>query len=55
MKAFHCVAIVGVGLIGGSVGLAVRDRRLAKTVVGVGSRPHGTYARTAMPNVRDSA
>ena len=38
MKAFQCVAIVGVGLIGGSVGLAVRSRKVAKTVVGAGSR-----------------
>lgn len=30
------VAIVGVGLIGGSIGLALRERRLAKHVVGVG-------------------
>jgi len=30
------VAIVGVGLIGGSVGLAVKARGLAKTVIGIG-------------------
>src|SRR5205807_421974 len=30
------VAIVGVGLIGGSVGLALRSRRRARRVVGVG-------------------
>lgn len=30
------VAIVGVGLIGGSLGMALRGRRLAQTVVGVG-------------------
>lgn len=30
------VAIVGVGLIGGSIGLALRDRRLASRVVGIG-------------------
>jgi prephenate dehydrogenase len=39
MKPFNRVAVVGVGLIGGSVGLAVRSRQLAKTVVGAGSRP----------------
>lgn len=33
---FRRVAIVGVGLIGGSLGRALRDRRLAGTVVGVG-------------------
>ncbi|MGH7412181.1 MAG: prephenate dehydrogenase [Candidatus Methylomirabilis sp.] len=30
----HCVAIIGLGLIGGSVGLACRARRLAKEVKG---------------------
>ena len=30
------VAIVGVGLIGGSVGLAIKARGLAKTVIGIG-------------------
>jgi prephenate dehydrogenase len=39
MPASHRVAIVGVGLIGGSIGLALRERRLAEEVVGVGRRP----------------
>lgn len=39
MKSLPCVAIVGVGLIGGSVGLALRRRNLAQNVVGYGSRP----------------
>ncbi|MGC4006849.1 MAG: prephenate dehydrogenase/arogenate dehydrogenase family protein [Pirellulales bacterium] len=30
------VAIVGVGLLGGSVGAALRERRLAKTLIGIG-------------------
>jgi prephenate dehydrogenase len=30
------VAIVGVGLIGGSIGLALRERRLAREVIGIG-------------------
>jgi prephenate dehydrogenase len=34
--AFNTVAIVGVGLIGGSIGMAVRQRRLARRVVGIG-------------------
>ncbi|MBI3836410.1 MAG: prephenate dehydrogenase [Planctomycetia bacterium] len=38
MKAWNCVAIVGVGLIGGSVGLALRSRGMAIKVVGFGSR-----------------
>ena len=35
---FDTVAIVGVGLIGGSIGLALRRRRLARRVVGIGRR-----------------
>lgn len=35
---FRNVAIVGVGLIGGSIGLALRRRGLARRVVGVGRR-----------------
>src|SRR5262245_58525590 len=38
MSRFNTVAIVGVGLIGGSIGLAVRDRKLASKVVGIGRR-----------------
>ncbi len=38
MKHFNTIAIVGVGLIGGSVGLAVRQRGLADCVVGIGRR-----------------
>ena len=36
MASFSKVAIVGVGLIGGSIGLAIRQRGLAKQVVGIG-------------------
>ncbi len=32
------IAIVGVGLIGGSIGLALRSRRLAEQVIGIGRR-----------------
>ena len=32
---FNRITIIGVGLIGGSIGLAVRNRRIAKEVVGV--------------------
>jgi prephenate dehydrogenase len=39
MKVWNCLTIVGVGLIGGSVGLAARARGVAKMVVGTGSRP----------------
>jgi prephenate dehydrogenase len=36
---FRRVAIVGVGLIGGSLGLALKARRLAEVVIGVGRDP----------------
>ncbi len=38
MKPLKNVAIVGVGLIGGSIGLALRERGLAETIVGIGRR-----------------
>jgi len=41
---FEQITVVGVGLIGGSVGLAVRARKLAAKVVGVGRDPK-TLAR----------
>jgi prephenate dehydrogenase len=36
MRQWNNVAIVGVGLIGGSIGMALRQRGLAKNVVGIG-------------------
>jgi len=38
MPSLRNVAIVGVGLIGGSIGLALRQRRLTVEVVGIGHR-----------------
>ena len=38
MKRWETVTIIGVGLIGASIGLALRQRRLAKHVIGVGRR-----------------
>jgi len=38
MPIFNQITIVGVGLIGGSIGLDVRCKRLARKVVGVGRR-----------------
>ena len=38
MKRWGNVAIVGVGLIGGSIGLALRQRNLAESVIGIGRR-----------------
>src|SRR6185503_2286339 len=38
MVEYDTVAIVGVGLLGGSIGLALRERKLAQKVIGVGRR-----------------
>src|SRR6478609_7345518 len=38
MRKWNTVAIVGVGLIGGSIGLALRERKLAQKIVGIGRR-----------------
>src|SRR5207342_599449 len=38
MRRWDTVAIIGVGLIGGSIGLALRERKLAKQVIGIGRR-----------------
>ncbi len=35
---FQQVTIIGVGLLGGSLGLVLKERKLAKTVVGIGRR-----------------
>lgn len=38
MAEYDTIAIVGVGLIGGSIGLALRERKLARTIVGIGRK-----------------
>lgn len=38
MRLFNRVAIVGVGLIGGSLGLALKKKRLAGEIIGIGHR-----------------
>ena len=38
MRLFKRVAIIGVGLIGGSIGLAIKKKGLAKEVIGIGRR-----------------
>jgi prephenate dehydrogenase len=53
-KALDTVAIVGVGLIGGSVGLALRERRLARRVVGVGRRAQTLEKARARGAVTDT-
>ena len=45
--SFGSVAIIGVGLLGASLGLALKKRRLASTVVGVG-RPGSSSLKTAL-------
>jgi len=38
MQTWNNIAIIGVGLIGGSIGLALRERKLARQIVGIGRR-----------------
>jgi prephenate dehydrogenase len=38
MAEYDTVAIIGVGLIGGSIGLALRERKLAQKIIGIGRR-----------------
>jgi len=38
MRRWDTVAIIGVGLIGGSIGLVLRKRKLARQVIGIGRR-----------------
>jgi prephenate dehydrogenase len=44
MAEYDTVAIVGVGLIGGSIGLALRERKLARRIIGVGRRQNSLDA-----------
>src|SRR5438046_5235034 len=39
LEQLGTVAIIGVGLIGGSIGLALRTRKVASEVVGIGRDP----------------
>src|SRR5271165_6280717 len=54
LQRLETVAIVGVGLIGGSIGLALRSRGLAARVVGVG-RDLGTLEQARARGVIDVA
>jgi prephenate dehydrogenase len=47
MKHWDTVAIVGVGLIGGSIGLDLRAKKLARRVIGVGRRASSLKAAKA--------
>ncbi|HEY2414197.1 MAG TPA: prephenate dehydrogenase/arogenate dehydrogenase family protein [Pirellulaceae bacterium] len=47
MRTWNNVAIIGVGLIGGSIGLALRERKLAGHVIGIGRREASLQAALA--------
>jgi prephenate dehydrogenase len=51
MPRWNTVALVGVGLIGGSIGLALRKRRLATQVIGIGRRTSTLRAARAVSAV----
>jgi prephenate dehydrogenase len=44
MAEYDTVAIIGVGLIGGSIGLALRERKLARQIIGIGRRQNSLDA-----------
>lgn len=45
---FGTVCIIGPGLIGGSIGLGLKKRNLAKTIIGVGHRPSSVETAVKM-------
>ncbi len=47
-ELFDCVVIVGVGLIGGSIGLGIRQRFLANHVIGLDQNPKSLEAALGM-------
>jgi prephenate dehydrogenase len=56
MKAqWPSVAIVGVGMIGGSIGKALQSRRLAKRVIGIGRSESSLAAATKAGAITESA
>lgn len=54
MRLFNRVTIIGLGLIGGSLGLAIKKRRIAKEVIGV-SRRRSTINKALSLGVVDAA
>jgi prephenate dehydrogenase len=53
LARFGTVTVVGVGLIGGSIGLALRQRKLADRVVGVGRGEAGLLEAVAMGAIEE--
>lgn len=54
MKLFDRVTVIGLGLIGGSLALAIREKKLAKEVVGV-SRKKSTIDKAVKRGIVNSA
>jgi prephenate dehydrogenase len=52
MLTWNNVAIIGVGLIGGSIGLALRQRNLAAQVIGIGRRMPAARKRKSSAQLR---
>lgn len=50
---FERVAIIGVGLIGGSLGMALLDRRVARSVVGIGRNEENLRLALSLEAVTD--
>ncbi|HPO86817.1 MAG TPA: prephenate dehydrogenase [Candidatus Hydrogenedentes bacterium] len=54
MKEFQVATIVGVGLLGGSLGLALKERGIARTVRGVGRRQNSLDVALARGAIDES-
>lgn len=54
MRLFNKITIIGLGLIGGSLALAIKEKKLAKEIVGV-SRRKSTVRRAAKEKIVDFA
>src|SRR5262245_20726657 len=55
MPPWNSAAIVGVGLIGGSIGIAVRQRKLAVRVIGSGRRPESLRKAKSLGAVSETS
>ncbi len=55
MTQFDRAVIVGVGLLGGSIGMALRNRRVARTVIGFSPRGSSLDAAVARGAIDQAA
>lgn len=54
MAEFQRAVIIGVGLLGGSIGLALRSRKLAENIIGVGRRKESLKSAIAIGAIEEA-